>query len=85
MHAFSKKISPKLGAITQRMPNASSAHTASSRELPQPKFRSRFSPALFRAQRINMSDAEPRPEIPMVLPRRSATVRISDPAGTTSD
>ena len=34
----SKKMSPKLGAMTQRMPNLSSAQTACSRELPQPKF-----------------------------------------------
>ena len=37
-HALLKKISPKPGAITQRMPKRMSAHTAPSRELPQPKF-----------------------------------------------
>ena len=35
---FSKKMSPKLGAMTQRMPKRMSAQTAPSRELPQPKF-----------------------------------------------
>ena len=32
------KMSPRLGAMTARMPAASSAHTAASREEPQPKF-----------------------------------------------
>ena len=33
-----KKMSAKLGAITQRIPYSSSAQTACSREEPQPKF-----------------------------------------------
>jgi hypothetical protein len=37
-----KKMSAKLGAITQRMPKSSSAQGACSRELPQPK----LSPAI---------------------------------------
>lgn len=41
LRALVEKISPKLGAITQRMPPGSrSAHTNSSREEPQPKLRS---------------------------------------------
>ncbi len=38
MKQFWWKISPRLGAITERTPLASSAHTAISREEPQPKF-----------------------------------------------
>ena len=38
LEAFSRKMSLKPSAMTQRMPNRSSAQTAFSRELPQPKF-----------------------------------------------
>ncbi len=35
---FARKMSAKLGAMMQRMPSCSSAHTAASRDEPQPKF-----------------------------------------------
>ena len=35
---LARKMSPKLGAMTHRNPNATVAHTACSRELPHPKF-----------------------------------------------
>jgi len=38
LRQFWWKMSPRLGAITQRTPYAISAHTAASREEPQPKF-----------------------------------------------
>ena len=37
-NALLVKMSPKLGAITQRKPNPASAQTADSRDEPQPKF-----------------------------------------------
>ncbi len=40
MRLLLKKMSPKLGAITTRMPASSNAQTACSREDPQPKLRS---------------------------------------------
>ena len=42
------KMSPKLGAITQRMPKSSSAQGACSREEPQPKFSCATSTSAFR-------------------------------------
>ncbi len=38
MKQFSKKMSPNDGPITQRNPAPMSAHTADSRDEPQPKF-----------------------------------------------
>ncbi len=45
-------MSPKLGAITQRMPRPSSAHTAPSRDEPQPKFAAGHQDAARRDRRL---------------------------------